>query len=111
MKLIVNHKRGNKTAGKAANDFSRRIDEFARAAKLRVYVAYNANRVRFIGIAASAADVAGYNGQMRLTFSPSYPSRIIENLITTISIRLVVLGIAIFPSPTPRFDESKIVNV
>lgn len=62
MKLIVNHKHGNKTAGKAANGFSRRIDEFARAAKLRVYVAYNTNKARFIGIAGSAADIAGYNG-------------------------------------------------
>jgi len=55
MKLIVNHKRGNKTVGKAAaNDFlaDRRVRTCSQL--LRVYVEYNTNKVHFIRIANSA---------------------------------------------------------
>lgn len=48
MKLIINHKRGNKATEKAAaNDFlaDRRVRTCSQV--LRVYVGYNTNKVRF----------------------------------------------------------------
>lgn len=104
MKLIVNHKRaeikrrGEGEAG--AKTASRRIDEFARAAKLRVYVAYNTNKVRFISIARQILpDIRRLD---EIDLSPLPPlsfARSIENLITIINIRALDVVFRIPESP------------
>lgn len=78
MKLIVYHKRENKTAGKAAGKpISRQIDEFARALKLRVYT-WNVALIKAILLRLWIAT----NIRAQWNYPPLL--RIVENLITVI---------------------------